>query len=131
MCNPNTRKIDFYAIDHCILLVNNGKRCDCMLYISNNQELVFVELKMKRKRWFREGAEQIIATLEHLQKESLGNISSIRAFVANKFRPNTNSSRRETTDCFEAKGQEAIKKIIDNESCIQFRLYGKADLEIS
>jgi hypothetical protein len=90
--NQHKKEVNFIAVDHCIEITRpDGKmesRCDAML--SYDKNIVFVELKDKRKDWSN-GFDQIEQTLICFI-ENHGSFywrqQRRRAFLANKSHPN-------------------------------------------
>lgn len=95
--NPHLKSIGFYGIDHCLVL-KRGKgeetrqECDGLLHYDD--ELIFVELKDRQYRgWAKTGCEQLIATIEYLDKtSSFKNFRSVKAYICNKQRPFFNAN---------------------------------------
>jgi len=89
--NDNEIPIVFTAIDHCIEILRDcgdmESCCDCMLTYPNN--IVFVELKNKHKKWMESGIGQLEKTIEiYSNNHNLSLFSKRRAFVANRKHPN-------------------------------------------
>jgi hypothetical protein len=85
--NPNRYDVTFVAIDNCFgLKDNHGNEislCDGLMKYLENVD--FIELKDKDKRWFEAGVSQILSTARifvnyHDQKQ----FRRIRAFVSNR-----------------------------------------------
>lgn len=91
--NSRLKKVEFYAIDHCLLLKrDNGyetqKRCDGLLHYYDKR-LIFVELKDRSYGgWVKTGYEQLIETISYFNKNSsLSSFKSVKAYICNKQRP--------------------------------------------
>jgi hypothetical protein len=100
--NNEAKEITFTAIDNCIDIYRaNGeldKRCDVMLNYANN--LLFVELKNKRKNWKSDGLAQIEATIKRMIKDNkdfYDNFNKRKAIVANS---------KQKFPCFETNDME-------------------------
>jgi hypothetical protein len=96
--NSNGSKLVFTAIDHCIEIKrDNGEiesRCDAMIICGD--KIIFVELKERNGRgWLAKGEEQL-KTIIHIfsQNHSLDPYSSKVAYVANKSKPDLESSEK-------------------------------------
>lgn len=95
----NTKKenVLFYAIDHCVSILkadgNPASKCDGVLVYSNN--LTFVELKSRKsKKWFKEGREQLTATINQFkQNHDLSTYTKVEAYVCNNLRPLAHSGQ--------------------------------------
>lgn len=100
--NPAKKNIQFYAIDHCLVMTKNGreiKRCDAMLCYDQN--LVFVELKEAIKSRVSTAIQQIESTIKVFSKNhNLNSFSKKRAFVANRRHPDFNYSQNENMQKF-------------------------------
>ena len=100
--NPTKKKIRFYAIDHCLVMIENGrevKKCDAMLHYDKN--LVFVELKEVMRSKVSSSIEQIESTIKVFSKNhDLNSFSKKRAFVANRRQPAFKYSQREEMQNF-------------------------------
>ena len=100
--NPTKKNIRFYAIDHCLVMKENGreiKRCDAMLRYDQN--LVFVELKEMRKSRVSSAIEQIESTIKVFsENHDLNSFSKKRAFIANRRQPAFKYSQREEMQNF-------------------------------
>lgn len=63
--NPTLKSVDFFAIDKCVKVVRSDgtleKRCDGILNYDTN--LIFVELKDRKKDWATDGMQQIETTI--------------------------------------------------------------------
>ncbi len=101
----NTRAIEvtFTAIDHCINInANLGGRCDGML--TYQDKIIFVELKEKRsKGWLPEGEKQLENTISIFKSDPNNNLDSYKsktAYIANRLRPNLQSSKMVRTQRF-------------------------------
>ena len=113
--NPTKKNIRFYAIDHCLVMTENGrqiKRCDAMLYYDQN--LVFVELKEMIKSRVSSAIKQIESTIRLFSKNhNLNSFSKKRAFVANRRQPAFKYSQRENMQKFYNKHR--VRLILHNE----------------
>lgn len=93
--NPTKKQICFYALDKCVDMASapgwEPKCCDGVLVIGTN--LIFVELKRGRKRWFPIGAEQIADTIRTFKQNYDASKYRICAYVCNSRRPRANTSR--------------------------------------
>ncbi len=94
--NSKTKNVEFYAIDHCVtILRENGddeKRCDGLLLYSNN--LIFVELKSRKKKWFKEGQEQLKSTIDRFKENhKINDYNKVCAYVCNNLRPKSNTAK--------------------------------------
>lgn len=101
--NGNQIEVTFTAIDKCIEISDSdGDRCDGML--TYNGGIIFVELKERKaqnKVWAGKGDEQLRNTIR-LFKENhdLDNYMVKKAYIANKRRPNFQSSQTERMQKF-------------------------------
>lgn len=102
--NDKNSEILFNAIDNCIdILRDNGKmddnRCDGMLTYENN--IVFIELKDKMKRWIPDAINQLKTTIEHfISNHDISVYQHKRAFAVNKQRPHFNYGNQERSQRF-------------------------------
>ena len=101
--NKNKIEITFTAIDKCIQIYRkNGKTekcCDGMLIYTNN--IVFIELKESRKRWIKNGIEQLKTTIKRFKENHNINIfRKKQAFLSNKKHPNFQSGHIEKMELF-------------------------------
>ena len=113
--NPTKKNIQFYAIDHCLYVTENGqdiKRCDAMLHYDEN--LVFVELKEMKKSKVSSAIEQIESTIKVFsENHDLNSFSKKRAFIANRRQPAFKYSKREEMQNFYNKHK--VRLILHNE----------------
>ena len=113
--NPTKKNIQFYAIDHCLVMTKSGreiKRCDAMLHYDQN--LVFVELKEVIKSRVSSAIKQIESTIKVFSKNhDLNSFSKKRAFIANRRQPAFKYSQREKMQNFYNKHK--VRLILHNE----------------
>lgn len=90
--------ITFQPVDKNIRIVENGDErslCDGMLFTENKDQVIFIELKDKRKDWLTECISQLKSTIELFASNY--DISTIRkrdAYAANKMHPQFMYSQR-------------------------------------
>ena len=89
--NPTSKKVDFYAIDHCVsILCADGEeesKCDGMLHYENN--LVFVELKNRGgSGWLKGAREQLESTIKEFNKSnSFTDYTIVEMYACNSLKP--------------------------------------------
>ena len=94
--NPRKKTVKFYGVDRCVKILGaNGepeKRCDGLLLYSNN--LIFVELTTKQKKWFASCKDQLIATIRAFkQNVNVTDFDEISAYACNNVRPRARKGR--------------------------------------
>lgn len=81
--NPDTKDVTFTAIDNCIDLPKDRRRCDGML--TTVDTLYLVELKNKLADWIPDALEQLESTMELLrEQEDLTAFRFRKAFACNR-----------------------------------------------
>ena len=113
--NNNEINVTFTAIDNCITIYRKKgekeRSCDGMLTYTDN--IVFVELKEKRKNWITDGTEQLEKTISKFaQNHNLMSIKKRRAFLSNKKHPLFKHSHKEEMQKFHKKFK--VRLIINN-----------------
>jgi len=94
--NPNRKAADFYAIDHCVVVINATglmqRRCDGLLTYESN--LMFVELKDRNHSgWLGKGKGQLISTISQFAaNHTLGDYGTISGVIANCQKPMANAN---------------------------------------
>lgn len=88
--NPGRKWVDFYAIDHCVVVLKDGQEsestCDGMLCYENS--LFFVELKDRAySGWLGKARKQLANTIRLSSKDRLDPFRRLEAYVCNKQRP--------------------------------------------
>lgn len=93
--NPTEKKVDFYAIDNCIIIlkadgVNNESRCDGLLHF--DKSIIFVELKMRGAGgWLSKARSQLTITIDKFKENNnLSDFDQIEAYACNGLRPYAN-----------------------------------------
>jgi hypothetical protein len=86
--NPREHNLHFFKIDNCILLTQDGSKCDFAVF--NADEIIFVELKKieantmsghrKRKSKRNDAYDQLENTLKNFQGKNI-NLSGYQLFV--------------------------------------------------
>lgn len=117
--NNSGNSLNFTAVDNCIeVYIENGdieNRCDAML--SNQDYLIFIELKVVRKNWLSHAVEQLQATIDVFKENNdISRYNKIQAFACNRKHPNFSYSNKELKQVFFHKNG--------------FRLYDQATIEI-
>lgn len=81
--NPEGKEVTFTAIDNCLALPPDRRRCDGML--TTDDTLYLVELKNVRTGWIQDALEQLESTIELLhENEDLTNFRLRKAFACNR-----------------------------------------------
>lgn len=81
--NPHGKAVTFTAIDHCLQLPPEPRRCDGML--TTTDTLYLVELKSQRADWITDAIEQLESTMALLRaKEDLSTFRFKKAFACNR-----------------------------------------------
>ena len=87
--NFNSKEIKFTAIDHCVDIKRENNelenRCDVMLQFEKN--IIFIELKNKKKDWINKGFEQLEKTIKIFIENNRNyfyELKSRKAYVSNK-----------------------------------------------
>jgi hypothetical protein len=102
--NSNELELVFTAIDNCIEIKrddgNMESRCDAMIICGNN--IIFVELKERNSgKWQQKGEKQLKTIIDIFGKNhGLDSYGSKVAYVANKFKPDLESSQKERIQKF-------------------------------
>lgn len=103
--NKTSKPINFTAVDNCIEIQRaNGEmdnRCDAIL--SNEEHIVFIELKVQKTGDWKNHAinEQLQTTIDHFKANyDINKYRYKRAFVCNKKSPHFQVSNKEKMDAF-------------------------------
>lgn len=95
--------MNFTAVDNCVVVRRDNddmeNRCDAML--SNADNLVFVELKNERQKWFPHAVEQLQKTIYVFkQYNDVSMYKRKRAYACNVRHPNFAYSNKELKQKF-------------------------------
>ncbi len=109
--NIDEVEIEFYAIDHCVdFSFKNGKmmkRCDGLL--KKNRMLAFVELKSSKRKWLKEGIEQLIVSIELFKQQHQSQKYELKeAYVCNNQKPYFNSGHAQKIEEFKDRSRGLI-----------------------
>lgn len=102
--NLSDKSINFTAVDNCVEVTREDGttdfRCDAML--TNEDHIVFVELKDQKARWITHAVdEQLQTTIDNFKaNHDLSKYKYKRAFVCNKKSPNFRVSYKEKMNAF-------------------------------
>ena len=102
--NATDKPINFTAVDNCVeILKENGEmdfRCDAML--TNEDHIVFVELKNQAAGWITHAVdEQLQASIDHFKaNHDITKYKYKRAFACNKRFPNFRASYKDKMAAF-------------------------------
>lgn len=96
--NHSGKALNFTAVDNCVEIIgDNGamsSRCDAML--TNDCNLIFIELKDERKKWLPHAIEQLQATIDSFAANNdISRYQVKRAFACNKRHPYFSVSNKE------------------------------------
>lgn len=102
--NTSGKSLNFTAIDNCVEIKrDNGdmeSRCDAML--TNEDNIVFVELKTKNSDWIKGAVEdQLQTTIDYFKENhDISKYKKKRAFVCNRKHPNFQVSYKDLMNQF-------------------------------
>lgn len=102
--NRTNKAINFTAVDNCVeILRTDGamdNRCDAML--TNDENIVFVELKDQMAKWITHAVdEQLQTTIDHFKaNHDISQYKHKRAFACNKRFPNFRVGYKDKMNAF-------------------------------
>lgn len=101
--NHSGKPLNFTAVDNCVVVRRDNddmeNRCDAML--SNADNLVFVELKNERQKWFPHAVEQLQKTIDVFkQYNDVSMYKRKRAYACNVRHPKFAYSNKELKQKF-------------------------------
>ena len=114
--NEKELEIQFTAIDNCIKIKKeNGddeSSCDGMLRYNSN--IVFVELKNKRKSWITDGAKQLLISIKiFFENNEINMYKKKMAFLCNSQHPHFHYGHQELMQKF-SNETNGVRLVIDN-----------------